>query len=153
MTSAELRILVKDSAMTPEQKAAIGLQLATNPTPIILLHPQDAGILPPQPSPLESKFAIIWQSLNGPPLEAEYKFLDNRKFRFDFAHPITKTAIECEGGSYKGIGRHFTPKGFVNDAIKYNLAAMAGWCVFRLPGQLIDEENIRPIVERIRNDQ
>jgi very-short-patch-repair endonuclease len=150
MTSAELRILVKDSAMTDEQKQSIGMQLATPHQVMLHVRPQDAAIMALQESPLESKFLALWQSLDGPALEREFRFHDIRKFRFDFAHLASKTAIECEGGSYKGKGRHFSPTGFTNDAIKYNLATLAGWSVFRLPGQLVNMENIGPIVERTK---
>ncbi len=149
MTSAELRILVKDSAMTEAQKQAIGQQLAIDST----IPPWRPAIELPAieyVSPLEEKFLAIWQSLDGPALERELKFHETRKFRFDFAHLPSKTAIECEGGSYKGKGRHFSPTGFVNDAIKYNLATLAGWSVFRLPGQLVNVENIQPIIDRCR---
>ena len=150
MTSAELRILVKDSAMTDEQKQAIGMQLATPHQVMLHVRPQDAAIMALQESPLESKFLALWQSLDGPALEREFRFHDIRKFRFDFAHLASKTAIECEGGSYKGKGRHFSVTGFTNDAIKYNLATLAGWSVFRLPGQLVNMENIGPIAERTK---
>src|SRR5579872_2747048 len=39
----------------------------------------------------------LWARENGFLLEKEYKFLDNRDFRFDFAVPAIKVAIEYEG--------------------------------------------------------
>ena len=161
MTSAELRILVKDSAMTDAQKAEINakMMLAVDLNVMPWRQVLDFTPLPPwrpiqlapvRESPLESKFLALWQSLDGPALEREFRFHDIRKFRFDFAHLASKTAIECEGGSYKGKGRHFSPTGFTNDAIKYNLATLAGWSVFRLPGQLVNMENIGPIAERTK---
>ena len=62
--------------------------------------------------------------------ETEYKFLPNRKFRFDFAIPDKKIAIEYEG-LISRKSRHTTIKGYSNDTEKYNLAAINGWCVLR----------------------
>lgn len=157
MTSAEFRILVKDSAMTDAQKAIIGNQLASRP-PSFASWPeggtssaiQSMVVSTSGPSALEEKFLALWKDLDGPALEREWRFHQTRQFRFDFAHLSSKTAIECEGGAYKGKGRHFSVTGFTNDAIKYNLATLAGWSVFRLPGQLVNAENIRPIVERTK---
>ena len=100
-------------------------------------------------SNLESKFALLWRALNGPKLEAEYKFHPDRRWRFDFAHPETRTAIEIEGGIWSG-GRHTRGMGYVKDSEKYNAATLAGWRVFRLPGQLITIENVQPIIASVR---
>lgn len=60
----------------------------------------------------------------------EYKFLDNRKFRFDFAIVENKIAIEYEGIlSYKS--RHTSVTGYSKDCEKYNLAVINGWRVLR----------------------
>ncbi len=60
----------------------------------------------------------------------EYKFLANRKFRFDIAIPDKKIAIEFEGGIFSG-GRHTRGKGYARDVEKYNLAVLEGWKVLR----------------------
>lgn len=62
--------------------------------------------------------------------EREYKFLKNRKFRFDIAIPKYKIAIEFEGGIFMN-GRHTRGWGYANDARKYNLAVLNGWKVLR----------------------
>lgn len=62
----------------------------------------------------------------------EYKFLPNRKYRFDYAIPELKIAIEIEGGLYV-YGRHNRPKGYINDLEKYNLATLNGWRMLRFP--------------------
>lgn len=60
----------------------------------------------------------------------EYKFIADRRFRFDLAIPYCKVAVEFEGGIYTG-GRHIRSKGYVNDVKKYNLAVMHGWRLLR----------------------
>lgn len=93
---------------------------------------------------MELRFAFIWGVLDGPKLVEELAFHPKRKWRFDFAHPASKTAIEIEGGVWSG-GRHTKPAGFTKDCEKYNAAAAAGWTVFRLTGYHINELHIEPI--------
>ncbi|MBD0822623.1 hypothetical protein ICJ85_01195 [Aestuariibaculum marinum] len=60
----------------------------------------------------------------------ELKFSEERKFRFDWAIPDLKIAIEYEG-LFSGKSRHTTKSGFSRDTEKYNLAAIEGWIVLR----------------------
>jgi very-short-patch-repair endonuclease len=60
----------------------------------------------------------------------EYKFCPARKWRFDYAWPGPKVALEIEGGIWTG-GRHTRGAGFSEDMDKYNMAGKAGWRVFR----------------------
>jgi very-short-patch-repair endonuclease len=60
----------------------------------------------------------------------ELKFDDIRRYRFDWAIPDLKLAIEYEGlNSEKS--RHTTKKGYTGDCQKYNLAVINGWKVLR----------------------
>lgn len=61
-----------------------------------------------------------------------------RKFRFDWAIPSEKIAIEYEGLFGKMCqfckmtkSGHLTVQGYDKDCIKYNLAAIEGWRVLR----------------------
>lgn len=66
----------------------------------------------------------------------EYKFHPTRRWRFDYAIPEYKIALEVEGGVWTG-GRHTSPRGFLNDMEKYNTALLMGWRVFRtIPDEL-----------------
>ena len=68
-------------------------------------------------------------SLCGLPLPArEYRFHPNRRWRFDFAWPLYRVAVEVEGGIFTR-GRHVRGSGFERDAEKRNAAVMAGWRV------------------------
>lgn len=60
----------------------------------------------------------------------ELKFHPKRRFRFDWAIPDLKIAIEYEGLMSKK-SRHTTITGFTNDTIKYNEAVKLGWRVLR----------------------
>lgn len=60
----------------------------------------------------------------------EYQFHPVRKWRFDYAFPAQRVALEVEGGVHTG-GRHIRPRGFLNDMEKYNTAAAMGWRVLR----------------------
>lgn len=58
----------------------------------------------------------------------EYQFDPTRGWRFDFAWPEHKIALEVEGR-----GRHQRVKGFRDDCEKYNAAASRGWRLLRFP--------------------
>jgi len=77
-------------------------------------------------------------------LVEEHRFHETRKWRFDFAHLNSKTAIEIEGGVWSG-GRHTRGAGYAKDAEKYNEANFAGWAVIRLVGPMITFENCEKI--------
>ena len=83
-----------------------------------------------RPSIGEETFALHCQCYGLEPLR-EYMFDPERKFRFDFAFPDYMLAVEVEGGTAGGKGRHSRGVGFENDCIKYNLAVKHGWRVFR----------------------
>jgi len=90
------------------------------------------------PSDLEAAFAHWWRIAGGPPLEAEYRFAPPRRFRFDFAHPASRVAIELDGGTFCG-GRHVRGQGYRKDAEKGNAAAAAGWRVWHITADMLDD--------------
>ena len=96
------------------------------------------------PSRLERRFADLWRAAGGPPLEAEFRFHPQRRWRADFAHVPSRTLIEIEGGIYVQ-GRHNRAAGFAADIEKYLEAALDGWRVVRL-GRA---ELTFPVVERL----
>lgn len=77
---------------------------------------------------------------------AEWRFHPTREWRFDFAIPDRRIAIEVEGGIWNG-GRHIRPEGFLRDMEKYNEAAAAGWLLIRVaPAELLSLRTLQLIV-------
>lgn len=76
--------------------------------------------------------------------QKEFHFSTSRQWRFDFAWPEVRIAIEIEGGisKYKP-GRHIRPQGFQDDLDKYNTGTSYGWRIFRFSSKDIQEN--RPI--------
>ena len=60
----------------------------------------------------------------------ELRFYPKRKWRFDFAVPRIKLAVEVEGGIWQQ-GRHTRGAGYQSDLNKYNTAILLNWVVFR----------------------
>lgn len=60
----------------------------------------------------------------------EHRFHPVRRWRFDYAWPDLRVALEVEGGVWTG-GRHTRGAGFLGDMDKYNAAAGLGWLVLR----------------------
>lgn len=75
---------------------------------------------------------IKWAKLPTP--EAEYRFAPPRKWKFDFAYPDQKIAIEYEGAIWTN-GRHTRGSGYQKDLYKYNTAQLMGWFLLRFTPQ------------------
>ena len=60
--------------------------------------------------------------------ELEYAFHPERKWRFDFAWPYKRVALEVQGGVWSR-GKHGRGSGIVKDMEKANAAARLGWRV------------------------
>lgn len=100
-------------------------------------------------SSLESQFEHLWEYLYpNLDLEAEYRFHPVRRFRFDYAHLETRTAIEINGGRWSKSG-HSSPSGLKRDYEKINLAILEGWVVFQLCDEMIDGDWLDKIASHI----
>lgn len=81
-------------------------------------------------------FAKMLRASKLPLPTPEYRFHPERQWRFDFAWPEHKIALEVEGGVWTE-GRHTRGAGFLADMQKYNAAGVLGWRVLRVtPDQL-----------------
>lgn len=69
--------------------------------------------------------------------QREYRFSQDREWRFDFAYVDQKIAIEIEGGTKYGKSRHSRGEGFKADCEKYNTAALLGWAVYRFTTDMV----------------
>lgn len=65
---------------------------------------------------------------------SEYRFHQTRRWRFDYAFPELKVAIEIDGGVWN-YGRHNRPAGYIKDMEKFNAAATLGWIVLKFTPQ------------------
>lgn len=59
----------------------------------------------------------------------EFLIVEGRKWRADFAWPLSGLLVECEGGLFRG--RHTSADGYSRDMEKYNAASLAGFVVLR----------------------
>lgn len=111
-----------------------------------------ARVRPPAPrSPGEEAFALHCRVENLTP-EREFVFCE-RKWRFDFAWPERKLAVEVEGGVFSGRSRHTTGSGYEGDLRKYNRAARRGWTVLRFTtAMVLSGEAIQEVLETLAGD-
>jgi hypothetical protein len=73
----------------------------------------------------------FWANENSVTIEKEYKFCD-RGWRFDWAFPFLKIAVEFEGGIFMNKSGHTNVNGYNRDTEKYNKAQILGWRVIRV---------------------
>ena len=98
----------------------------------------------------ESAFALHCRAEGLTP-EREYIF-SKRKFRFDFAFPDKKLAVEVEGGIWMN-GRHNRASSIEMDFFKYNLATKLGWHILRYSTAMaIDGTAISDVLEMLGTD-
>ena len=98
---------------------------------------------------LERQFLGLWHLEPGrPEPEREHRFHAKRKWRFDFAWPAHRVAVEIHGGTYQRARTgHTTGTGHQRDCEKSNAAQLAGWTVLaytakdlrQRPLQIVDE--------------
>lgn len=92
------------------------------------------------PDPYDSKMTFVdaWSALVGDDFpEPEHHFHDTRLWRFDWAWPKWKVAVEVDGGQMSPYGgRHASDA----DREKLNAAAELGWLVFRFSVKMIAKD-------------
>jgi hypothetical protein len=78
-------------------------------------------------------------------------FHPTRRWKFDWAHPESRVAIEVHGGTWMHKSRHVSGTGFWGDRIKMNAALRLNWKVFELiSDDLSDPRNHREILDEIQ---
>ena len=99
-------------------------------------------------SALECALALQIEVAGLPEPECEYQFAwPRRLWRFDMAWPGKMLAVEVEGGVWTR-GRHVRGAGFAADCEKYNEAALLGWRVLRVTGEMVQDGRALQYVER-----
>lgn len=97
-------------------------------------------------------FTVLCRSDLNVECVKEFKFHPKRRWRFDYAIPEHRIALEVEGGVWTG-GRHTRPQGFLGDIEKYNTATLMGWRVFRTtPDDLLRTATLNLLKSAISGD-
>ena len=109
-----------------------------------------AKLYAPAQSRLEATLALHMRAAGLNP-ETEYRFHPPRRWRFDFAFPDQKIAVECEGGTWTN-GRHVRGSGFEADCEKYNTAAIDGWVLLRFTERMISAGSALQTIEAALNE-
>ena len=101
--------------------------------------------------PLTDAFTAICLSELRMEVVKEFQFHPTRRWRFDYAIPSHKIALEVEGGVFSK-GRHTRGAGFIGDIEKYNEATRLGWRVVRtVPWELNTRKTVQLLRELINN--
>jgi len=96
--------------------------------------------------------AVVIQAVGLPPPVREHRFAPPRRWRFDYAWPGHRLALEVEGGVWTG-GRHVRGRGYERDCEKYNEAALRGWCVLRVTSDMLRDGRALQLLERVFQEQ
>ena len=108
--------------------------------------PIRGGLTPcPKSKPLDA-LGFVLQAAGLPVPCREYRFAPPRRWRFDYAWPDRRLALEVEGGTWAG-GRHVRGKGYEGDCEKYNAAALLGWTVLRVTTAMLNDGRALALLE------
>lgn len=121
--------------LSPRYRDQVRAELGQMPRPRTVSLVREPAAPEPPAVPV-SRFEQLLRSVGLPPPVREHRFHAVRRWRFDYAWPEQRVALEVEGGVWTG-GRHTRGAGFLGDVEKYNAAVLAGWRVVRVvPGKL-----------------
>lgn len=84
------------------------------------------GGVVPKGAAAQRLFLAILQQQGLPAPTLEHRFHPDRKWRWDYAWPSHRVALEVQGGVWTG-GRHGRGSGIVKDMEKYTAGAVLGW--------------------------
>ena len=92
---------------------------------------------------------LIFMAL-GIDVVKEYRFDDKRKWKFDFALPAIKVAVEYEGLNFRhgGASGHQTIKGVTAGNEKYSEASIAGWCLVLVNALSVESGLAHDLIKR-----
>ncbi len=140
ISAKELRNALSPDVAELSAKALAELEGASAQPPAVML---------PDVNPLAMRFEALWQRWEGPALVREYKFSAGRRWRMDYYHEATRTAIEIHGGVWTQ-GRHTRGRGYLEDLEKMNAAQMLGIRVLQLGTGQVDDAHVGEIADYVR---
>lgn len=79
--------------------------------------------------------------------EAGFIYAKKRQWRFDFAWPDMKLAVEIDGGLFRPMSGHRSPIGITEDRVKDAVAQLMGWVVLRFTEISFRNDDVIPIME------
>ena len=100
--------------------------------------------------PTKDATCKVYDKLLGGEWWAEWPFYEGRRWRFDYAYPKKRIAIEIDGGVFTG-GRHSGGVGQLRDMEKMNMACTRGWLVYHyIPDMKFSLEMRQQVLEAIK---
>jgi len=105
--------------------------------------------------PCRDVYSKVMQARFGVVCWAEWPFHPKRRWRFDYAFPDYKVAVEIDGGLFvpagRHSGRHSGGIGQKRDMEKMNAAAELGWLVLHYtPDERLDGSTLLQIFRTIQ---
>lgn len=101
---------------------------------------------------LEKQFMRLVQRHQLPNPVREYQFHPVRKWRFDFAWPKLKVAVEIDGNTFADRstrGNHAVGKTYQKDCMKNNAAQLEGWVVLRADREMAGTDEFGALVRQM----
>ena len=128
MTLTQYRNEVRGSSVSPSGRV-VAVDRPTSTKNVLVQTAKPVKVKRAQ-SPGETLFSQQL-TLSGISAEREFRFHPKRMWRFDFAIPARRFAVEIEGGVFVN-GRHSRGKAYEADCEKYAEALILGWLVLRV---------------------
>jgi very-short-patch-repair endonuclease len=112
---------------------------------------------PKPPTTLERGFMTVWRGVARGALEPkrEFRFHSLRQWKFDFAWPECRVAVEVEGGIFIR-GGHNRGMIYTQNCEKYNAATILGWAVLRYTTKDLESRPVqccREVLEFLKTRQ
>jgi len=87
-------------------------------------------------TPAQILLGVYLKELKLGPVEYEYRFVRERRWRADLAVPSARLLFECDGGAFRG--GHRRGAALAADYERQNVAQMHGWRILRFTNQQVE---------------